>query len=736
MTGEDAAEALHVLAKGWQAASAGAGEDAAEALCRSLLSRVGECAERVEARGLAQCAWAAGALSAAGLLKGGPPLAAMHAIERRAGTLATSSFNAVDAAQWLHGLGKTGWAPEPRSLSAVLARVRVLCRERSFGGRELSMALWALASLRTERAPDAAAVRDLLEAAQASPDLNAQGVATALWAASKLIPSPDEGARSDETPTFSHETGEDREEAEDQRAAREACVELARICLRIAADLTPQGISAAATGAARLAIPGVVAELVSEARPSISDMAPQDVADVGWALAVVGGEGLQREWAALATRARAVAPNCGWRQLGLIHYALSRAGRSATAAAALGERLPSALAISAASADALDRAAIDAFLRLPKPHVAAAHLRRKGPGRGNPARLLLVNPCRGCPLAEPLQKRLEQEEAEAGGGQGHGRRRFRVRVWRRFAMGSRAGSEWAPEGSFDACLMRLPSSTNALKLAVAAVATRLAPGAPLWICGARSEGVHGAAVTAALAPYFESITTAGEGVLSSKRSAKAAHDKGGLESFRRERQLSIGDGRLPWITFESGLFADGGLDPMTALLLRALGKCTLAPRARVLDFACGSGIIGAALLSREPTLRVTAADADAVALAAAKLNLASDTATVECVASDRFRALRGGKKSSAAADAPTFDLIVSNPPVHRGLQPDLAVLESLCAEAPALLARGAGGRLVLVAQAYVPAGVMLEGAAREAGEHAKVELLEADKRFAVWQLTV
>ena len=47
-----------------------------------------------------------------------------------------------------------------------------------------------------------------------------------------------------------------------------------------------------------------------------------------------------------------------------------------------------------------------------------------------------------------------------------------------------------------------------------------------------------------------------------------------------------------------GLFAAGGLDVMTAALLRALPP---PPRgANVLDFCCGSGAIAAALGAREP----------------------------------------------------------------------------------------------------------------------------------------
>ena len=59
--------------------------------------------------------------------------------------------------------------------------------------------------------------------------------------------------------------------------------------------------------------------------------------------------------------------------------------------------------------------------------------------------------------------------------------------------------------------------------------------------------------------------------------------------------------RRRWLSYP-GLFARGGLDVMTERLLGALPPS--AKHARVLDFACGSGVIGAALLAREPSLRL------------------------------------------------------------------------------------------------------------------------------------
>eukprot|EP00411_Alexandrium_monilatum_P091868 CAMPEP_0175750646 /NCGR_PEP_ID=MMETSP0097-20121207/60790_1 /TAXON_ID=311494 /ORGANISM="Alexandrium monilatum, Strain CCMP3105" /LENGTH=95 /DNA_ID=CAMNT_0017059273 /DNA_START=75 /DNA_END=359 /DNA_ORIENTATION=+ len=70
-----------------------------------------------------------------------------------------------------------------------------------------------------------------------------------------------------------------------------------------------------------------------------------------------------------------------------------------------------------------------------------------------------------------------------------------------------------------------------------------------------------------------------------------------------------------------GLFAGGGLDIMTAFLLRRLREVDVAPGAQIMDFCCGSGAIAHAALQLQPLARVFLADADALALEVAKENV-------------------------------------------------------------------------------------------------------------------
>ena len=231
---------------------------------------------------------------------------------------------------------------------------------------------------------------------------------------------------------------------------------------------------------------------------------------------------------------------------------------------------------------------------------------------------------------------------------------------------------------------------------------------------------------------------------------------------------------LTWRTYP-GLFARGGLDVMTAALLNALpmppskDDSSSSRRPRLLDFACGSGTIGATLMRASPSAEVHFLDADAVALEASKVNVplgvAKKKQRVFHHLSDGFTNLddhgsqsdvalggsssapsskrlkqkhepttgasdKGGATESTTKKTLRFDWIVSNPPVHCGLTDDFHVVRSLAAGAPERLRPG--GSLWIVAQSYVPVGALLEAVPA----FDSVDLYFTDGRFAVWRASV
>ena len=112
-----------------------------------------------------------------------------------------------------------------------------------------------------------------------------------------------------------------------------------------------------------------------------------------------------------------------------------------------------------------------------------------------------------------------------------------------------------------------------------------------------------------------------------------------------------------------GVFSHGQLDKATAILLEHIP----APaNGRVLDLACGSGVIGLTYKLRNPKLDITLSDTDAFALRSAQLNSVRLQAPAEIIASDGLKDIDG-----------KFDYILTNPPFHQGKDTDYRFAQEL-----------------------------------------------------------
>ncbi|MGQ9371831.1 methyltransferase [Azospirillum sp. A39] len=288
-----------------------------------------------------------------------------------------------------------------------------------------------------------------------------------------------------------------------------------------------------------------------------------------------------------------------------------------------------------------------------------------------------------------------------------------VVAWHRLAYAGRAALPWPPDGACDGAVLRLPRGWAAFAMTLHAVAARLPADAPLWIYGGNDEGV------ASVAKHLEGLATAPDTLavkrrarlLQSRRAAGGPAPRGGLEEWRESVAVTVPGAAapLPLVSYP-GLFAHGRLDPGTECLLGVLPE----PRAgmRILDFGCGAGVIAGAVRRRCPGADLTLLDVDAVALHAAAQNVPGAT----LVASDGWTGL------DAAA---RYDLILSNPPLHRGKEEDFGALDSLVRGAAARLrSRGA---LVSVTQRTAGAAALFRSA------FATVELLAATPHYQVWR---
>jgi 16S rRNA (guanine1207-N2)-methyltransferase len=254
-----------------------------------------------------------------------------------------------------------------------------------------------------------------------------------------------------------------------------------------------------------------------------------------------------------------------------------------------------------------------------------------------------------------------------------------VCVWNRRVAGAFPATPWPAGGPFDAALVRLAKAKDEQEMTAHAALSVLSPGCRLVVYGGNDEGIRSAsAMLARLTGAIETLDARGHGrVLAARRDASILKDR--LQAWRTVSAIELAGSRHDWIAYP-GVFAAGRLDEGTALLLEFLPP--LPPRARVLDYGCGSGVIGAAVMARQPDIVLDMIDSDAVAVEAARENVPGARHAV----------------GTRLADArhPAYQAILSNPPLHQGSAEDRQALERLIADAPAYLA--AGGVLQIVAQ--------------------------------------
>jgi 16S rRNA G966 N2-methylase RsmD len=192
----------------------------------------------------------------------------------------------------------------------------------------------------------------------------------------------------------------------------------------------------------------------------------------------------------------------------------------------------------------------------------------------------------------------------------------------------------------------------------------------------------------------------------------AGPKKGGAQVVRvvvRGRNLSL----IP----DSRVFAKGLLDPATEMLANVFET---RPNAAVLDLGCGNGLLGILAAMVEPSSHAQLVDSDPLAVDLARRNAAlNGVENVSVHLSDLL---------SELPDV-TFDLILINPPFHRGRVVDLSTGSRFITVAAAALRPG--GALYVVANRFLRYEPILErglGAVEEVVVDRRYKVLRATRR--------
>ncbi len=261
--------------------------------------------------------------------------------------------------------------------------------------------------------------------------------------------------------------------------------------------------------------------------------------------------------------------------------------------------------------------------------------------------------------------------------------------WRRLSeAGAGAAFGTLPDktGEMDGIILSLPREKLRLRMLAHFAASVLPETGFLLLAGENRAGIRSS--PRHLETVFEDVARVDSARHCALiRAAKPRPEKPfGLDAYRLDWKLRWAGSHL-LVHSWPGVFAHGELDAGSRLLLDHLPDVQAG--CSVLDFACGSGILGAAMLLREQGIRCTFSDCNALACLSTTSTLQANGLRGRVLPSDGFSDIRG-----------RFDLIVSNPPFHVRHRADTALGTDLLAPIRNFL--NPGGQFLMVANRHLP----------------------------------
>lgn len=269
--------------------------------------------------------------------------------------------------------------------------------------------------------------------------------------------------------------------------------------------------------------------------------------------------------------------------------------------------------------------------------------------------------------------------------------------------------DYQAAADFDGAVLYMPKSKPQANMLLANLAALIKPGGQILLVGENKSGIKSAAKL--LTPFSDQVNKIDSArhcsLICAQIGKTAAPFK--LSEWQSSFCVNVKNIELK-LTSLPGVFSHGELDVGTGLLLENI---TRVPNGKVLDFACGSGIIGCFIAKQNSDIKLTMCDVSALALHCAAKTAALNNVNADIVASDGLTQIDD-----------KYAAVYTNPPFHTGVQTDYSVTEGFISGLKqSLLPKG---ELTLVANRFLKYPQALEDSV------GKVNVLAKTSKFSVY----
>lgn len=252
-----------------------------------------------------------------------------------------------------------------------------------------------------------------------------------------------------------------------------------------------------------------------------------------------------------------------------------------------------------------------------------------------------------------------------------------------------------PQQQFDQAVIFLPKSKELTEYLLHRCASHLAKNGQIFLVGEKRAGIERAAKQLSQYGKTMKLDSARHCQLWLCAVSEPVKDKP-LAQWAKPYSVAIDNAKSLSIVSLPGVFSHGHLDKGTEILLKQLDGLT---QGNILDFGCGSGIIGTFLKIKYPKASIKFLDVDAFALAATQLTLQANDIAID----DSVEIIAG----RGIADAPQhLSAIISNPPFHQGVNTSYQASEDLLKQA--ILHLNPHGELRVVANSFLKYQPLIE----------------------------